>query len=130
MGGSGIIQLSDEAWFGSSAAAKQMLAHAVFRAVENNVDLVRSTNSGMSARISRLGIIQGTTPMSETATRTWQVKSVDEARRDSITFYTRHGDVFAMAAAAASILILALGFIPEKSRIGVRESSKKHDRRT
>jgi len=134
MGASSIVQLSDEAWFGRSSAARQMLAHAVFRAVENNVDLIRSTNSGMSARISRLGTIQGTTPLFETATRKWQIKSTDDAHlsasADSITFYTRHGDVFAWGCAAASILIFGLGFIPGKSTIGVGRSSNKYDRRT
>jgi len=124
MGASVIVQLSDEAWFGQSAAAKQMLAHAVFRAVENNVDVVRSTNSGMSARISRLGIVQGTTPLFEAASRIWQIKSADEARRDSVTFYTRHGDIFAVASAAAGIIILVLGFIPGASRSLTRGSSK------
>jgi apolipoprotein N-acyltransferase len=130
MGASTIVQLSDEAWFGRSSAAKQMLAHAVFRAVENNVDLIRSTNSGMSARISRLGTIQGTTPLFETAARRWLIKSTDDAHQDSITFYTKHGDVFAVGCAVASVLIFALGFIPEKSTIGVGRSSNKHDRRT
>jgi apolipoprotein N-acyltransferase len=133
MGATSIVQLSDEAWFGPSSAAKQMLAHAVFRAVENNVDVIRSTNSGMSARISRLGTIQGTTPMFETAARRWQIKSTDDARlsasADSLTFYTKHGDVFAVGCVATSILIFALGFIPEKSTIGVGRSSNKHDRR-
>src|SRR5262249_38291721 len=114
MGASSIVQLSDEAWFGPSAAPKQMLAHAVFRAVENNIDLVRYTNSGMSARISRIGIVQGTTPMFETAARKWRIKSTEEASRQSITFYTRHGDVFAVTAVAASVLILGLGFYPRK----------------
>jgi apolipoprotein N-acyltransferase len=128
MGASVIVQLSDEAWFGPSAAAKQMLAHAVFRAVENNVDLIRATNSGMSARISRLGIVEETTPMFETSARKWRVKSIEVARRDSITFYTRYGDVFAVATAVTAILILALGFIPEKSRIGIRKPSKKQSK--
>jgi len=130
MGASSIVQLSDEAWFGRSSAAKQMLAHAVFRAVENNVDLIRATNSGMSARISRLGTIQGTTPLFETAARRWLIKSTDDAHQDSITFYTRYGDVFAVGCVVASVLIFALGFIPEKSTIGIGRSSNKHDRRT
>jgi len=116
-GASSLVQLSDEAWFGPSAAAKQMLAYAVFRAVENDVDIVRSTNSGMSARISRLGVVEGTTPLFQTAGRKWQIKSADEARGYPTTFYTRFGDLFVAAAAGASVLIFALGFIPYKRRI-------------
>jgi apolipoprotein N-acyltransferase len=129
MGASTIIQLSDEAWFGPSAAAKQMLANAVFRAVENNVDVVRSTNSGASARISGIGIVEGTTPMFQTAAQRWQIKSTAEANQEGITFYTKHGDVFAVACAVASVLIFASGFIRERSRIVTRGTSKKHDRR-
>jgi len=83
-----------------------MLATAIFRAVENNVDVIRATNSGLSARIDRFGLVSGETPMFETATRTWKLKTENEARGDSLTFYTRHGDVFVIASALSSVLLL------------------------
>ena len=45
--------------------------------------------------------------MFETATRTWKIKTGDEARGDGLTFYTRHGDVFVIACTVMSILLLA-----------------------
>jgi apolipoprotein N-acyltransferase len=113
-GASALAQLSNELWFGPTAAAKQMLAHAAFRAVENNVDLIRATNSGLSARIDRYGVAHGETPMFETAARTWRIKTEDEARGDRLTFYTRHGDVFAITCAALSLLLAVAPFVRKK----------------
>ena len=103
-GASALVQLSNEAWFGPNSAPKQMLTTAIFRAVENNTDLIRAANSGVSARVDRYGSVHGETPMFETATRTWKIKTVDEARGDALTFYTRHGDVFAVSCAVLSLL--------------------------
>ncbi|HKV38127.1 MAG TPA: apolipoprotein N-acyltransferase [Blastocatellia bacterium] len=114
-GASALIQLSNEAWFGPTAAPRQVLAEAVFRAVENNVELIRSTNSGESARIDRRGNVYAVTSGFEATTRTWQIKTAEEARLDSLTFYTRRGDVFAAASTCASILVLILAFLPRRA---------------
>ena len=113
-GASALVQISNESWFGPTAAARQMLAHAVFRAVENNCELIRATNSGLSARIDRYGVAHGETPMFETATRTWKIKTTDEARQNGLTFYTRYGDVFAITCAALSLGLAIAPFIRKK----------------
>jgi apolipoprotein N-acyltransferase len=105
-GASSIVQLSNEAWFGPTSAPRQMLTSAVFRAVENNVEVIRAANTGFAARIDRYGIVHGETPMFETATRTWKVKTLNEASSDGLTFYTRHGDVFVVACVVLSSLLL------------------------
>jgi apolipoprotein N-acyltransferase len=127
-GASVLVQLSNEAWFGRTAAARQMLAHTVFRAVENNVELIRATNSGGSARIDRYGEVHAVTPMFETATRGWTAKTAEEARQDSETFYTKHGDVFAVAMAACAAVVIAVGFVGTKIASGSRGPSL-HSRR-
>lgn len=113
-GASALVQISNELWFGPTAAAKQMLAHAAFRAVENNCELIRATNSGLSARIDRYGVARGETSMFETATRTWAIKTTDEARPNGPTFYTRYGDVFAITCAALSLLLAIAPFVRRK----------------
>ncbi|HEX8184294.1 MAG TPA: apolipoprotein N-acyltransferase, partial [Blastocatellia bacterium] len=113
-GASVLVQISNELWFGPTAAPKQMLAHATFRAVENNIELIRSTNSGWSALIDSYGVAHDETPVMETATRTWKIKTVDEARANELTFYTRHGDVFVITCAALSLILAIASFIPEK----------------
>ena len=105
-GASALMQLSNEAWFGPTSAPRQMLTSAIFRAVENNIDLIRSANSGVSARIDRYGMVQGETPMFETAVRTWRIKTVDEASADRMTFYSLNGDVFAVSCAVLSLVQL------------------------
>jgi apolipoprotein N-acyltransferase len=96
-GASVLAQLSNEAWFGPTSAPRQMLTSAIFRAVENNIEVIRAANSGASARIDRYGIVRGETPMFETATRSWKIRNENESRGDGVTFYTRHGDVFAVS---------------------------------
>ena len=112
-GASALVQISNESWFGPSSAPRQMLAHAVFRAVENDVELVRATNSGLSAYIDRRGVVSDETPLFETATRVWKVDAAGEARLNDLTFYTRHGDLFAITCAVLSVLLLGLAFVPE-----------------
>jgi apolipoprotein N-acyltransferase len=46
-----IINISEDGWFGDSIGPHQHLAQAVFRAVEQGVPIVRSTNTGVSAFI-------------------------------------------------------------------------------
>jgi apolipoprotein N-acyltransferase len=110
-GASALAQISNEAWFGPTSAPRQMLTTAIFRAVESNIDLIRATNSGGSARIDRYGIVHDETPMFETATRTWKIKTQDESRADAMTFYTRHGDLFAVACVVMSVLMSGAGVV-------------------
>ena len=111
-GATSLVQISNELWFGASSEPRQMLAEAVFRAVENGVDLVRATNSGLSARINSYGIVSGETPLLESTTRVWKIKSVEEARGSEMTFYTRRGDVFAIGCAIASLLLSVSSLLP------------------
>lgn len=52
-----IINLTNEAWFGESAAPYQFLSMSVFRAVENKIFIVRCTNTGISCFIDPCGRI-------------------------------------------------------------------------
>ena len=115
-GATALVQISNESWFGPTAAARQVLAHAIFRAVENNVELIRVTNSGLSGEIDSAGNVHDLTPMFQTATRTWQVKTSAEARNDSTTFYTRHGDVFVIGCAVLTLAVAIVGFAPRKRK--------------
>ncbi|MEW6210662.1 MAG: apolipoprotein N-acyltransferase [Acidobacteriota bacterium] len=105
-----MTQLSNETWFGQTALARQMLAHAVFRAVENDCELIRATNSGQSARIDRYGAIYDETPSFQTTTRVWRV----EVASDRLTFYTRYGDVFAWTCAAMGAMMLIASLLPRR----------------
>jgi apolipoprotein N-acyltransferase len=112
-GASALVQISNELWFGPYAASRQMLAHAVFRAVENDIEFIRATNSGLSARISSYGVVDDETPMFDKATRRWNVDTTEEASIHALTFYTRYGDLFAVACFALSLLMAVASVLPE-----------------
>jgi apolipoprotein N-acyltransferase len=54
-----VVNITNEAWFGRTAAPYQALAANVFRSVENRVFLVRCTNTGVSCFIDPNGRIIG-----------------------------------------------------------------------
>jgi apolipoprotein N-acyltransferase len=114
-GATALVQISNELWFGPYAAPRQMLAHAVFRAVENDIELIRATNSGLSAKISSNGAVDDETPMFDKVTRRWNVDTTQEAATvHSLTFYTRYGDVFAVTCLALSLLLAVASVLPEE----------------
>ena len=52
------MNISEDAWFGETIGPSQHFAKSVFRAIENNVFLIRSANKGFSAFIDNKGIIK------------------------------------------------------------------------
>ncbi len=68
-----LINISNDGYLGPTAVMRQHLANAVFRAVENDRDLVRVTNSGISAYIDSNGHVHDATPSFQEAVRTWTV---------------------------------------------------------
>jgi len=52
-----IVNISEDGWFGKSIGPDQHFAKSIFRAIENNTFLLRSTNQGVSAIIDNKGKI-------------------------------------------------------------------------
>lgn len=50
-----VLNLTNNGWFGESAAQWQHAANAIFRAIENHVPLVRCTNNGLTCWIDEQG---------------------------------------------------------------------------
>jgi len=93
-----IVNLTNDAWYGDSAAPYQHLAIARLRAVENRRYLLRATNSGISAIIGPSGRIQTSTGLFR--------KAICEGHFTFIAqkaFYTRYGDVFVFLCAIISV---------------------------
>jgi apolipoprotein N-acyltransferase len=85
---------------------RQHLANAVFRAVENGRPLLRVTNTGITASISAAGEVQDATAGFKPEVRTWTIAQGHQ----TLTFYTKHGDVFAIGCAIVTLLVFALSF--------------------
>ena len=104
------VNISNDGWFLKSAAPYQHLRANVFRAVENRRPLLRSTNTGISAWIDSLGRIRFETGLDRQESSVFNFVFKD---RDTKTFYTTHGDLFAYLclALAASLVILSVVFL-------------------
>ena len=100
-----IVGLSNDAWFGNTAGARQHMMHAMMRAIENDRDLLRVTNSGISALVTADGRVVDPLPMFKPGAQVWQA----QARRDR-TFYTHYGDWFAIGCVILSVVVLAVSF--------------------
>ncbi len=103
-----LVNVSEDGWFGPTAGARQHLAHAQMRAIENDRDLVRVTNTGISALLTAEGRVVDALPQFVEGTQRWQAQA-----RSSQTFYTRHGDWFAVGAALATVVLLVFSLRPE-----------------
>jgi apolipoprotein N-acyltransferase len=84
-----IINLTNDGWYGISAAPFQHLMISRLRAVENRRYFLRATNSGISAVIEPSGKIQSSTGLMQEAIGQGHFDFLTEK-----TFYTRYGDVF------------------------------------
>ena len=96
-----LINISNDGYLGRTPVLRQHLANAVFRAVENRRDVLRVTNTGISARITARGEVEEATDSFQPAVRTWTVTRANGGK----TFYTRYGDLFVALCAAFSILL-------------------------
>ncbi|MBM4338426.1 MAG: apolipoprotein N-acyltransferase [Deltaproteobacteria bacterium] len=105
-----LINLSNEAWFGKSDVPYQILSFSVFRAVENRVNLVRCTNTGISCFIDPYGrimdrVTNGNEDIFVAGTLTKEILISPAG-----TFYTCFGDVFAYGCIILSIALLIGSF--------------------
>lgn len=104
-----LVNITNDAWYGRTAAAYQHLAMAVFRAVENQTYLVRAANTGVSAIIAPDGRILDRSAIFTEAVLTGEIRL--RPRQMFYTPYTVYGDVFAwftLAGVAAAAVAVAV----------------------
>jgi apolipoprotein N-acyltransferase len=88
------VNVTNDAWFGSSAGARQHLENARFRAIETRLPLLRATNDGVTALIHPRGIILA--EVWDKERKSYQppgfISGELELGEPKATFYTRWGD--------------------------------------
>jgi apolipoprotein N-acyltransferase len=97
-----LVNITNDGWFGESAAHWQQAASAAFRAVENGLPLVRCANNGISCWVDRFGTLHDVHfENSENAKDVYQagfklvtVPMPQAEVKQRGTFYNRHGDWF------------------------------------
>lgn len=100
-----LINISNDGWFGRSAAAAQHLNMARVRAVETRRFLLRGTNTGITAVVDPYGRV-----VAEATPHTRTVLAASYAPRRGVTLYARHGDWFAALCALVTVAALARKF--------------------
>lgn len=99
-GAGALVNLSNDGYFGGSAAREQHLAIARMRAAENRRWILRATNDGITAAIDPAGRVTGTLPQYR------QISGRMSYRYESgLTPYTRFGDWFAWGCLAAGLTL-------------------------
>jgi apolipoprotein N-acyltransferase len=115
-----LLNLTNNGWFGESAAQWQHAASAVFRAVENGLPLVRAANNGLSCWVDAQGRLHNvyfadSKNVYKVGYKIVQVPlSSNQAR--PVTFYTRYGDWFGWSCVALGALKVAWLLAYSRSR--------------
>jgi len=104
-----LINLSNDGWFGRSAAAEQHLHMVRVRAVENRRWIVRTTNNGYTVSIDPYGRVYEPLPPDVRAA----VDLPYDFRTDE-TIYTRFGDWFAWMCVMVSAILLMISWKQRK----------------
>jgi apolipoprotein N-acyltransferase len=114
-----LVNISNDAWYGDSAAAYQHLEMARLRAIENHRYLLRATNNGLTTLIDPFGRVLEEIPRYE---RLVMPAHFDFETRQ--TFYSMHGDVFAWACAGVAGIMLLGGSLGQLKEQVKRQSAK------
>ena len=96
-----LTTVTNDAWYGRTAAPYQHFQQATMRAIEQGRFLVRAANTGISGVIDPYGRVVASTPLFERHAVTAEVRLLD--RR---TVYSRTGDLFAYACVTITVVAL------------------------
>lgn len=96
-----LFNISNDGYFGKSAARLQHLEIVRMRAAENRRWILRSTNDGITGTIDPAGRLRGTLPLYVQAASRTGFTYIQER-----TFYTRYGDWFPILCAVVAVVVL------------------------
>ena len=107
-----LIDMTNDGWFERSAGSHQHLANAIFRCVETRRPMVRAANTGVTCFINQFGritqILQDDT--GSTFTEGVLAGEIKVPTEPELTFYARHGEVFAKACTAITLISILVLF--------------------
>jgi apolipoprotein N-acyltransferase len=107
-----LVNITNDAWFGRTAAPYQHASHLVMRAIETRVGIARAANTGISQFVDPLGRTHASTPLF-----TEQVVAREVLTTDARTLYVRFGDWAGALALAGAASLLAAAWIRKRPEI-------------
>ena len=87
-----LITLTNDGWYGDSAGPRQHLVATQMRAVEEGLTVVRAANSGISALISKTGIVLAQLPLNTPGTLDIRLPK----ELSTLTFYAQYHNLCPM----------------------------------
>lgn len=121
-----LADITNDGWFLHSAGSQQHLANAVFRCVENRRPMVRAANTGVTCFIDEFGRrVRATSHIpgepsrwtnslqdktGSAFTRGVLIGELSVPQEKRLTFYARHGELFAESCAVVTALTIAALF--------------------
>jgi len=111
-----LVDITNDGWFLHSAGSHQHLANAIFRCVEMRRPMVRAANTGVTCFVNEFGRITQVLQDDRGSTFTEGVLTgeIEVPTEHELTFYTRHGELFAKVCAAFTAIAIVVGILRQK----------------
>lgn len=126
-----LVNLTNNGWFGESAAQWQHAAAALFRAVENGLPLVRCSNNGLTGWVDAQGRLcevfrddRGT--IYGPGFLTTQIPLLGPGVKRAPTFYNQHGDWFGWACVGIAASMVIIRILRRRHGTGNRPGARFH----
>ena len=87
LGANFLVNITNDAWFGSTSAPRQHASHLIMRAIETRMGVARAANSGISEFVDPMGRTYAATKLDEKTYVTGAIRTTDV-----IPLYVRLGD--------------------------------------
>ncbi|MEP6474304.1 MAG: apolipoprotein N-acyltransferase [Gemmatimonadota bacterium] len=101
-----LVNITNDAWYGTTTAPGQHAAHLVMRAIETRAGIAQAANSGITEVVSPLGIVSHQTALESRATVIAPVET-----SDLIPLYVRWGDWVGVLSLVLSAGMLGLAIL-------------------
>jgi apolipoprotein N-acyltransferase len=107
-----LVDVTNDGWFQRSAGSHQHLANAIFRCVETHRPMIRAANTGVTCFINQFGRITQMLRDETGSTFTEGVLAgeIKVPTEQELTFYARHGELFAKACTAITLVSIFVVF--------------------
>jgi apolipoprotein N-acyltransferase len=113
-----LVDITNDGWFLHSAGSHQHLANAIFRCVETRRPMVRAANTGVTCFVNEFGRVTQKLQDDKGITFTEGVLTgeVKVPTEHDLTFYTRHGELFAKLCAGITLIAILLSIVRQSMR--------------
>ncbi len=103
-----LANVTNDGWFLRSAGSQQHLENAIFRCVETRRPMVRAANTGVTCFVNRFGRVTQVLLDGKGSQFTEGVLSgtIEVPSGAELTFYVRHGELFAKVCGGLTLLFL------------------------